>query len=151
MKSALSIILSLLLVASPCLAFQLNITDHADGSRSVLHNDADWLYVSSLSEFKVSVDQSVVGAKANSVEFHSVTEFMSPKESSGLPYKIKRIYSYGVMSCERSKLMLLVELYVDEQGVIRYTQSYEPGTHIVDMTGKNVRGDIRNIVCGDTI
>jgi hypothetical protein len=148
----LAILLTFLL-ASSAHGFQLSITDKPDGTRVVNHNDSDWVKTSRADKYSVLVDVDSAGAgkKKQVVEFHSMTLFDQPEEYKGFPYKIKRIYTYGAMSCAQSSLMILVDLYVDSDNVIRYTQAHQTGSYIVQMDDTRVRKEILSTVCGDTI
>ena len=139
------------LISQQVLSYQLSFTDNQDGTRVIYNDPKDWYYVDSINNYSVFVEKGLVGSKKREVEYHSLVQFNDPREFSGLPFKIKRIYTFGVMSCEQSKLMILVELYVDENDVVRITQPHDPGTFIVDMSGQSIRGEITKVVCGDTV
>lgn len=147
------IFLLTLTLATSAFAFQLSITNNPDGTRVINHKDSEWVTAAHSTNYHVLVDADTVGTgKRNELtEFHSVTVFKTPEEYSGFPYKIKSIYTYGVMSCKRSSLMILVDLYVDSDGIIRYTQSHQQGEYVVDMNDIKMRRDILGTICGDAI
>ena len=141
------------LLASSAHGFQLDIVDQPDGTRVINYNPKEWIYSARDQRYKVFVDKDSVGAgkKTQIVEFHSMTLFDELEEYAGFPYKIKRIYTYGAMSCSQSSLMILVDLYVDSDNVIRYTQAHPKGSLIIEMTDTKIRNEILGTVCGDRI
>ena len=149
-KAFLALFFSALFVSS-AFGFTISITDHADGTRVVNHNSDDWVKTGSTDTYSVLVERGIVGSKKANVDFHSVTEFNSLAEYDGFPYKIKRIYTYGVMTCSNNILMILVDIYVDSDSIIRYTQAYQQGNYVVNMTDTKIKQNITGAVCGDTI
>lgn len=130
---------------------ELSITDLPTGDRVVNHNPDQWVKVTSAETYDVLIDKGIIGAKKSLVEFHSVTEFKGLQEYKGFPFKIKRIYTYGVMGCSNSSLMILVDIYADIDNMVRYTQSHRQGEYVVNMTDARIRRDIFGAVCGDSI
>lgn len=151
MKKAFLALLISFLSASNAFGFTLSITDHPDGNRVVNHNPDNWVKTGSTDIYSVLVEKGIVGSKKPIVEFHSVTDFNSPEEYQGFPYKIKRIYTYGALSCSNNNLMILVDLYVDSDSIIRYTQAYQQGEYVVNMTDTKIKQNISGAVCGDSI
>ena len=146
-----SIILSLALLATSAFGYELGVINNSDGSRGIIHNPDEWVYAELGSSYKVYIEKSMIGHKGDEVDFHSVTEFNTFEEYKGLPYKIKRIYTYGVMSCKRSMLMIFVDMYTDLENTIRFSSAYQNGSYIVDMNETELRKQIKYMVCGDTI
>lgn len=151
MKKALLVLLFSILSASNAFSYTLDITDKNNGDRVVNHNPVDWIKAGSTDTYSVFVERGIIGIKKSLVEFHSVTEFHEPAEYKGFPYKIKRIYTYGALSCSSDNLMILVDLYVDSESIIRYTQAYQKGTYVVDMTDTKIKQNISGAVCGDSV
>lgn len=146
-----ALVFSLLLVATSSFGYQLSITNNSDGTRVIKHDSEEWVYVDSSKSYKLYVEKSTIGHKGDEVEFHSVTEFNTFEEYNGLPYKIKRIYTYGVMSCSRSMLMIFVDMYTDLENTIRFSSSFQNGEFAVDMNETGLRKQIKYMVCGDTV
>lgn len=151
MKKAFLALFFSALSVSNAFGFTLSITDYADGTRVINHNSDNWVKAGSTDTYSVLVEKEIIGSKKPMVDFHSVTEFNNLAEYDGFPYKIKRIYTYGALSCSDNRLMILVDLYVDSDSIIRYTQAYQQGTYVVDMTDTKIKQNISGAVCGDTI
>ena len=151
MKKVLLALFISALSVSNVFGFTLNITDHPDGTRVINHNSENWVKTGSTDTYSVLVEKGIIGSKKPLVDFHSITEFNTYAEYEGFPYKIKRIYTYGALSCTNNSLMIVVDLYVDSDNIIRYTQAYQQGTYVVDMTDTKIKQNISGAVCGDTI
>ena len=149
-KAFLALFFNALFVSS-VFGFTISITNHPDGTRVINHNSDDWVKTGATDTYSVLVERGIVGSKKANVDFHSITEFNSPEQYDGFPYKIKRIYTYGVMSCSNNSLMILVDLYADSDSIIRYTQAYQQGDYMVNMTDTKIKQNITGAVCGDTI
>lgn len=151
MKKALLALFISIFAISNAYAFTLNITDHPDGNRVINHNSDNWVKTGSTDTYSVFVEKGIISSKKTTVEFHSITEFNTLAEYKEFPYKIKRIYTYGALSCSDNRLMILVDLYVDSDSIIRYTQAYQQGTYVVDMTDTKIKQNISGAVCGESI
>lgn len=149
-KAFLALFLSALFISN-AFGFTISITDLPDGTRVINHNPDNWIKAGSTDVYSVLVEKGIVGSKKPIVEFHSVTDFYKPEEYKGFPFKIKRIYTYGALSCSNNNLMILVDLYVDPDGVIRYTQAYQQGEYVVNMTDTKIKQNISGAVCGESI
>lgn len=150
-KLASMLFFTIATITSSAFGFQLSFYDNPDGTRTIQHNAQDWVYVDSASVYKVYIPKDVIGRKGDEVNFHSITEFNTYEEYSGLPYKIKRIYTHGVISCQRSALMIFVDMYTDLENTIRFSSSYQNGEFIVDMNETSLRKQITYMICGDSI
>jgi hypothetical protein len=152
MKNLSSVLFfTIVLLTSNAFGFQLNFTNNPDGSQTIQHIAQDWVYVDSGGSYKVYIHKDVIGRKGDNVNFHSITEFNTYEEYSGLPYKIKRIYTHGVISCQRSALMIFVDMYTDLENTIRFSSLYQNGEFLVDMNETSLRKQITYMVCGDSI
>lgn len=152
MKRLLIVLFTILITSSALAEITLKFSQNSDGSQSIIHKQEEWLFVVKAGDYKVFVDRSLVNSKQKNVEFHAITEFNDPREYPQFPYKIKRIYSVGVLSCEQSKLYLLSDFFTDVTNTVRYTQSHEFGTYVTDLDVPNsIARDVYNVVCGDTI
>jgi len=150
-KLTTTIFFALALFSSSAFGFQLSFKKNPDGSQTIQHTAQDWVYVDSANTYKVYIHKDVIGRKSDQVNFHSITEFNTYEEYSGLPYKIKRIYTHGVMSCQSSALMIFVDMYTDLGNTIRFSSSYQIGEFLVDMNETSLRKQITYMICGDSI
>ena len=150
-KLTTTIFLALALFSSSAFGFQLSFSKNHDGSLTIQHTAQDWAYVDSANTYKLYIHKDVIGRKGDEVNFHSITEFNTYEEYSGLPYKIKRIYTHGVMSCQSSALMIFVDMYTDLENTIRFSSSYQIGEFLVDMNETSLRKQITFMICGDSI
>lgn len=152
MKHLLIALFAVLVSSSSFAEVTLKFKRNSDGSQTIIHNQEEWTFAVKASEYNVFVDKSVVNSRQKNVEFHAVTEFNSLQEYPQFPYKIKRIYSYGILSCEQAKLYLLGDFFTDETNTVRYTQSHDFGTYVTNLDVPNsIARDVYNVVCGDTI
>lgn len=152
MKRFLLAVVALFISSSAFAVIDLQADNNPDGSRTIIHNSEEWQFVVKAATYKVFVDKSIVNTKTKEVEFHSVTEFDGVQEYPNFPYKIKRIYSHGVLSCGEARLYLLADLFTDVDNVIRYSQSHDFGTYVTSLdVPKSIAKDVYDVVCGDTI
>ena len=130
----------------------LDFKANSDSTRSIIHKKEEWFFVVKAATYDVYIDKAIVGRKQKNIEFHAVTEFHNLQTYSQLPFEIKRIYTYGVLSCEQEKLYLLNDLFTDQNNIIRYTQSHEFGSYVTNLDVKNsIARNVYDVVCGDTI
>lgn len=149
-----NVLIALILAFTSSLAsaeITLNIHTNTDGTRTINHKQDEWAFVVKASSYSVFVDKSIVSRKQKQVEFHAITEFDELQQYSEFPYEIKRIYSYGVLSCEEGKLYLLADLFTDQDNTIRYTQSHNYGSYVTNLGEHTVSRSVYDAVCGDTI
>lgn len=152
MKRLLIALFAVLVSSSVFADVTLKFKRNSDGTQTIIHQQDDWMFAVKASNYNVFVDKSIVSTKQKNVEFHAITEFDDLQEYPQLPFKIKRIYSYGVLSCEQSKLYLLADFFTDASNTIRYTQSHDFGTYVTNLDVPNsIARDVYNVVCGDTI
>lgn len=152
MRHFLIALFAVLVSSSAFADLTLEFKRNKDGTQTIIHKQEEWVFAVKASDYQVFVDRSLVNSKQKRVEFHAITEFNTAQEYSQFPFKIKRIYSYGVLSCEEAKLYLLGDFFTDVQNTVRYTQSHEFGTYVTNLDVPNsIARDVYNIVCGDTI
>lgn len=152
MKHLIIALIAVFVSSSASAELILEFQRNSDGSRTIIHNPQDWSFAAKTTEYSVFVDKTVVGTKQKNLEFHAVTVFNTPQEYSLFPYKINRIYSYGVLSCEEAKLYLLADFFTDSDNTIRYNQSHDFGAYVTNLNvPKSISKEIYDVVCGDTI
>ncbi len=118
----------------------------------IVHNPKDWEFVDKSSDYKVYVEKGMLGYKNESFEFHAVTEYnvASPMSFTDIP--IKRIYTYGVLSCKEANLYLLIDLYVDVNNKIILRQYHEFGSYVSNMSVPNtLRNNVYNFICKESV
>jgi hypothetical protein len=149
-----NVIIALILALSSSLAsaeLTLDFLSNPDGTRSVNHNSDEWSFVIKAPSYSVYIDKSIVNSKQKQVEFHAITEFDNLQQYNQFPFEIKRIYSFGVLSCVEAKLYLLGDLFTDKNNVIRYFQSHDYGSYVTNLGETAIAREVYNTVCGDTI
>jgi len=150
-----NLLVTLLLVLSSSIAsaeLTLDFKANSDGTRTIIHKKEEWFFVVKAANYDVYIDKDIAGRKQKNIEFHAVTEFHSLQQYTQFPFEIKRIYTYGILSCEQEKLYLLSDLFADEKNVIRYTQSHDFGSYVTNLDVKNsIARNVYDVVCGDTI
>lgn len=118
----------------------------------IIHNQSDWQYAAKASDFRVYVEKGMIGRKNESIEFHAYLEFNNPSNLQYIDGKIKRIYTYGVISCTEAQLYVLMDLYTDETNVVTFRNINEFGTYVSDMSVPNtIRNEIYNLICKDSV
>ena len=150
MKYLFSIFLALCLATAHA-EKQKGFTLQINGDQ-LIHNQADWQYATETSSYTLFVEKGMIGHKDETVEFHSYMEYKKPYKYDAIEQKIKRIYNYGILNCSQAKLYLLVDLYTDEQDIIRYRAGFDFGQYVSDLDEPNTaRNDVYNLICKELI
>ena len=151
MKHLFSFIMAAFLIVSPYAAsseYTLNITD--DGV--IIHNQNDWYFVTKSDEHDIYIEKSTVGAEDEVVRFHAFVPYHEPQYMYGVNVPVTALYVYGSLHCGKQKLMLLMDMYVDENNKIVFRNSYEVNSNIVNLNVPHTtRFDILNLVCKESI
>ena len=94
----------------------------------------------------------MVGIKEEIVTFHAFVSYEEPQEFYGMDKPISALYVYGSLHCGKQLLMMLMDLYVDENNKIVFRRAYEPNSFIVSLNVPHTtRFDILNLVCKESI
>ena len=122
-----------------------------EGER-IIHNQSDWQYVTKADSFRVYVERGMIGYHNEMYEFHSYIEFNEEFQIDGISDKIKRIYSYGVLNCSEANLYLLMDLFTNEKGDVKFRSVKEFGSHVSELkTPNTIRHEVYNLLCKDSV
>jgi len=128
--------------------FLLNITN----DDVIVHNQNDWHFVTKSDEHDIYIEKSTIGAENEVVKFHAFVPYHEPQYMYGVDVPVTALYVYGSLHCGKQKLMLLMDLYVDETNKVVFRNSYEVNSNIVNLNVPNTtRFDILNLVCKESI
>lgn len=121
---------------------------------TILDNEKDWKHVGSAAIFDLYIDKYLLNQVKDEYYLHGVTVYKPGEEQkfNGLPFTVKKIYTYGHLICKERVLYILNQWYTTEDGVIVYTQNYNYGEYVSDMNDKNTtRHNVHILLCGDRI
>jgi len=151
MKYLFSFVMAAFLMLSAHAAqseFLLNITK----DDVIIHNQNDWYFVTKSDEHDIYIEKSTVGAEDEVVRFHAFVPYHEPQYMYGVDVPVTALYVYGSLHCGKQKLMLLMDMYVDENNKIVFRNSYEVNSNIVNLNVPHTtRFDILNLVCKESI
>ena len=128
--------------------YQLNITK----DDVIVHNKNEWQHVTKSDGYDIYIERGMVGIKEEIVTFHAFVSYEEPQEFYGMDKPISALYVYGSLHCGKQLLMMLMDLYVDENNKIVFRRAYEPNSFIVNLNVPHTtRFDILNLVCKESI
>ena len=128
--------------------YQLNITK----DDVIVHNKNEWQHVTKSDGYDIYIERGMVGIKEEIVTFHAFVSYEEPQEFYGMDKPISALYVYGSLHCGKQLLMMLMDLYVDENNKIVFRRAYEPNSFIVSLNVPHTtRFDILNLVCKESI
>ncbi len=128
--------------------YRLNITK----DDVIIHNQNDWHFVTKSDGYDIYIEKTTVGAKEKIVTFHAYVPYHNSEIMYGVEKPIKALYVYGSLHCDKKQLMLLLDMYVDDNNKIVFRNQYEVNSHIVPLNVPNtIRFDIFNLVCKESI
>ena len=102
--------------------------------------------------FYIRNDIKQVGPKQFLV--HTMVEYILEDgiKYAELGYSIKRIYNYGMLDCDLKAFSLTSDVYVDEKNKIVYSESYELGEFVAELTTPNTaRNSVYKKVCFNSV
>jgi hypothetical protein len=116
----------------------------------IIVNESDWTKVSHNESYDLYLATEMIGVGPQASKMHSMVIFHQDPGvmMGGLPVPIKRIFSFGLIDCGRSRLTLLNDWFVDVTNQVVYNQNHEPGEYLVDLsTPATARNDAYLAVC----
>jgi len=133
MKKFIFVVLSALCLT--CFAKDFNIeVDNSNSTAIVKHKAEDWLFLKHEADYSFHVN--VGGFKSvysDLLLVHSLVSFDSPRKLQNMDIFVDKIYTYGLMDCNKGLFSLLSELYVDDKGVVKLNSLYEEGDYVVSL------------------
>lgn len=102
-------------------------------------NKSDWSYLSNEGTYDFFITKN---SKHTGNGFHKVHTMVEFKEKDGRLYDnlqapVKRIISYGYMSCEEHVFYLIGQLYLEVNDKIIYAEEHQFGTYRIEVTSPN--------------
>lgn len=157
MKKIIAVVLSFLLAASSFAQqteYSMTFIRDKDGQLVVIDNEKDWKLIGSAAIFDLYIDKYMLEQMKDDYYLHGVTIYKPGEEQKfdGLPFTVKKIYTYGHLVCKDKVLYVLNQWYTTEKGVIVYSQSYNYGEFISDMNDPNTtRNKAYHLLCGEKV
>lgn len=156
MKKLLSIILFFLAASSFAQHTEYSLTFIRDknGQLIILDDERDWKHVGSAAIFDLYIDKYMLSQIKDNYMLHGVTVYKPGEEQKfdGLPFSVKKIYTYGHLICKERILYVINQWYTTDKGVVVYSQNYNYGEFVSDMNDPNTtRNNVYKLLCGDRI
>lgn len=134
--------------------YSLSFVRNKDGQLMIIDNEKDWKHVGSAAIFDLYIDKYMLDQMGDDYMLHGVTVYKPGEEQKfdGLPFKVKKIYTYGHLICKERILYVVNQWYTTEEGVVVYSQNYNYGEFVSDMNDPNTtRNNVYKLLCGDRI
>ena len=132
--------------------YRLPFVEQKDGTTKIPFIEREWILSVGRDEWNLYLEKGMFDKHKEMYEFHAVTAYKTPYYSDGLKAKVSKIYTYGVLNCNRGVLDILYEWYVDIDENIIYTSSHEFGSYTVEMlTPDTARNEVYNLICKEMI
>lgn len=131
MKKFIFVVLSVLCMT--CFAKDFGIeVDMSKPTAIVKHKAEDWIFLKHESDysFHVNVD-GFKSVHSDLLLVHSLVSFDAPRKLENADIFVDKIYSYGLIDCNKGLFSLLGELYVDDKGEVKLNSMYGEGDHVV--------------------
>lgn len=133
MKKLLLLIMAVISINASSKDFQVEI-DIEKSPAVVKHVPENWLFLLKENDYTFSVNVGEFKkVHSNLLVIYSLVDFDEPRQIQGVDIRIDKIYSYGLIDCNRALFSLLGEIYTDENGVIHKNAVYEEGKYIVNL------------------
>jgi hypothetical protein len=122
-----------------------------DTTTHILYDDKEWEYLAKEGSYSLWLAKQTFG-KEDVHEIHTMVVF----EDDGFPMNnvgvVKRIFTYGMMSCELSQFSLMAEFYSDKEHKILFASTHQLGEYVASLAEKNTaRNAVWARVCNTTI
>ncbi len=134
--------------------YSLSFIKNKDGQTMILDDERDWKFVGSAAIFDLYIDKYMFDQVKQEYDLHGVTIYKDGEEQKfdGLPFEIKKIYTFGHLICKDRVLYITNQWYTTKDGVVVYSQVYEYGEYASDMNDPNTTRHLVYIsLCGDKV
>jgi len=130
---------------------RLKITP-VNGEQIISYDADDWYFVAKESNYSVYLAKGEIENNNGFLMIQSHTTYDNHEIYSYMEKPVKRVFTYGALSCEEKKLYLLGSLYSAEDNTIQYLQYHDMGTWVSDLTTEGTaRNDVYKAVCNTSI
>lgn len=151
MKSLLFVILSLMSILAQAEPLRLKITP-INGEQVITYNEDEWYFVAKESNYKVYLAKGEIENSNGYLMVQSHTTYDGYETYSYMEKPVKRVFTYGALSCEEKKLYLLGSLYSAEDNTVQYLQYHDMGTWVSDLDAEGTaRNEVYKAICNKSI
>ncbi len=114
--------------------FKLNVTENEE----IVHSENDWIYLSDEGPYFFYVNNyGYITNEEGLYKVHSLVILKELRDFPPIANKVKKVYTYGLMSCKNKIFYLLNSFYVSETDKIIYAHNYPPGEYKVEVATPN--------------
>jgi hypothetical protein len=134
--------------------YSLSFLRNKDGQAMIVDNEKDWKLIGSAANFDLYIDKYMLDKVKEEYTLHGVTIYKDGEEQKfdGLPFQVKKIYTFGRLICRERALYVLNQWYTTNEGVVLYSQNYNYGEFVSDMNDPNTTRNLVYIaLCGDKV
>jgi hypothetical protein len=120
----------------------------------IIDNERDWKLMGSAATFDLYIDKYMFDQQKTEYNLHGLTIYKDGDEQKfdGLPFQVKKIYTFGHLICKERLLYVLNQWYTTSEGVVVYSQNYNYGEFVSDMNDPNTTRNLVYIaLCGDKV
>jgi hypothetical protein len=118
----------------------------------ISYDENDWYFVSQESNYNVYLAKGDIEEKNGYLMIQSLTIYDEYETYSYMEKPVKRVFTYGALSCSEKRLYLLGSLYSAEDNTIQYLQYHEMGTWIAELAAEGTaRNEVYRAVCNTSV
>ena len=145
MKYIIAILLAILCASSLASdGFSLKFTD----DNFVIFDKDEWVQISEEENFDFFLSKTPELLQSDIFKVHSMVEFREEEVYTQLKAPVKRIFSWGIMDCNRAIFHLMGDFYVDKNNEIIFASQSEFRVNQIELrTPNTARNKAYNKVC----
>ena len=132
MKKLLLIVMAILSFNSYSREFEVEI-DNTKTPPVVKYVPNDWVFLKHESDYSFYINNGGFQTYSDLLIIYTLVSFDKPREIEGTNITIDKIYSFGLLDCNKALFSLVGEMYVDSTGTIHQNTLYEEGQYVVKM------------------
>jgi hypothetical protein len=132
MKKLLLMAITLLSFNSYSKEFEVQI-DNTKTPPVVKYVPNDWVFLKHENDYSFHINNGGFQTYSDLLVIYTLVSFDKPREVKGTDILIDKIYSFGLLDCNKALFSLVGEMYVDVNGVIHQNSLYEEGQYVVKM------------------
>ena len=142
------LIFSVLVSAEP---LRLKVTP-INGQQVISYVKDEWYFVAKESNYNVYIAKGELEESNGMLIIQSMTEFDNYETYSYMEKPVKRIFSYGALSCEQKKMYLLGSMYSADDNTVQFVQYHDFGEWISELDRNGTaRNEVWKIVCNKSV
>lgn len=128
------------IIAALVFLFSVNVNANEEFKLKFLNptqiefNANDWELISVEKNYDFYLAKNIT-VKNGAVKIHSLVDFHALQDNKDTPAisPVKKIFTFGIVDCERGIFYMLNDFYTSETNQIVYLQNYEPGEYSVEL------------------